>query len=269
MTSPFRKAPQVQQLARCASSAAGRDISPLVATKPQPKKDPKSHLAGLTVNLPYSPTESSSASHGTLGTMPVVPPTTRPHITSVPSVAPNLITPPHVNASNYSRILTPYSADSYESFLAHFDISSRYPTLVHRLRNGFPIGNFSPLLDTYIHPNHGSFREHEPSILKYISEEVSLGHMSGPFSEFDLRREFGQQHVISSPLGAVDKAGEPGKIRAIRDLSHKGKAPHSVNDEVNADEETTKWGKASDMAEVVSPFLLSQSVIAQRSSFSP
>jgi hypothetical protein len=128
--------------------------------------------------------------------------------------------------------------------------------LVHRLRNGFPIGNFSPLLDTYIHPNHGSFREHEPSILKYILEEVSLGHMSGPFSESELRREFGQQHVISSPLGAVDKAGEPGKIRVIRDLSHRGKAPHSVNDEVNADEETTKWGKASDMAEVVSPFFL-------------
>jgi hypothetical protein len=76
--------------------------------------------------------------------------------------------------------------------------------------------------------------------------------MSGPFSESELRHEFGQQHLISSPLGAVDKAGEPVKIRIIRDLSHKGKAPHSVNDEVDTDKETTKWGKASDMAEIVS-----------------
>ena len=161
---------------------------------------------------------------------------------------------PLVNVSNMSRIITPYLPDRFEYFLARFDLSNCYPTLVHRLRNGFPIGNFSPLLATYIHPNHGSFREHEAEILEYILEEVSLGRMSGPFSAAELRREFGGEHFISSPLGAVDKAGEPGKFRTIRDLSHKGKAPHSVNDEVNADEETTRWGKASDMAEIVSPY---------------
>ena len=67
--------------------------------------------------------------------------------------------------------------------------------------------------------------------------------MSGPFTWDELKKE-AHGNVIVSPLGAVDKAGEPGKLRIIRDLSFKGRAPFSVNDKINKDAFTTKWGTA-------------------------
>jgi len=65
--------------------------------------------------------------------------------------------------------------------------------------------------------------------------------MSGPFSWDELKKE-AQGNIIVSPLGAVDKAEEPGKLSIIRDLSFKGRAPLSVNDKINKDAFTTKWG---------------------------
>ena len=57
---------------------------------------------------------------------------------------------------------------------------------------------------------------------------------------------------MSSPLSAVDKAGDPGEIHITHDLSYKGIAPHSMNDEVSPDKEPTCWDKATVMSEVVS-----------------
>lgn len=79
-----------------------------------------------------------------------------------------------------------------------------------------------------------------------------MGRMSGPFTKSELRAHFWNQHFQTAPLGVVPKAGEPGSFRIIRDASFRGDAPCSVNDQIDPDEQTTRWGKALDMAEVVS-----------------
>jgi hypothetical protein len=47
-------------------------------------------------------------------------------------------------------------------------------------------------------------------------------------------------NVIVSPLGTVDKAGEPGKLHITCNLSFKGTAPFSVNDRIDKDAFSTK-----------------------------
>jgi hypothetical protein len=54
----------------------------------------------------------------------------------------------------------------------------------------------------------------------------------------------------------VDKAGEPGKLRIIRDLSFKGKAPFSVNDKIDKNAFTTKWGTAAMVIDLVCVYYL-------------
>jgi hypothetical protein len=67
-------------------------------------------------------------------------------------------------------------------------------------------------------------------------------------------RPFRGQHFQTAPLGAVEKvAGASGDLRIVRDASHRGDAPRSVNDQINPDEQTTRWG--TDMAEIVSTHL--------------
>jgi hypothetical protein len=77
--------------------------------------------------------------------------------------------------------------------------------------------------------------------------------MSGPFTWDELKKE-AKGNVIVSPLGAVDKAGEPGKLRITCNLSFKGIAPFSVNDKINKDAFSTKWGTAASIIDLVSPF---------------
>ena len=79
--------------------------------------------------------------------------------------------------------------------------------------------------------------------------------MSGPFTWDELKKE-AHGNIIVSPLGAVDKAGEPGKLRIIRDLSFKGRAPFSVNDRINKNAFTTKWGTAAMVIDLVHVYYL-------------
>jgi hypothetical protein len=89
----------------------------------------------------------------------------------------------------------------------------------------------------------------------YIQDKVTGERMSGPFTWDQLKKE-ARGNVIVSPLGVVDKAGEPGKLRIICDLSFKGKAPFSVNDRIDKDAFRTKWGIAVSVIDLVSLFLL-------------
>jgi hypothetical protein len=75
--------------------------------------------------------------------------------------------------------------------------------------------------------------------------------MSGPFTWDELKKE-ARGNVIVSPLGAVDKAGEPGKLRITCNLSFKGNAPFSVNDRIDKDAFSTKWGTAAIIIDLVS-----------------
>lgn len=62
-------------------------------------------------------------------------------------------------------------------------------------------------------------------------------------------------HFVSCPLGLVEKAGEPGKFRIIRDLSYVNKEDgYSVNAFLDSDDFPTEWGTAAQVAEIVSLF---------------
>jgi hypothetical protein len=150
------------------------------------------------------------------------------------------------------RVITPLCAEGFDVLLAQFDLVRTFPTLSHRIRHGFPIGNFLPLRRTYAFENHFSNPEHGAYIHRYLLEEVDLGRMSGPFSEDNLRAQFRELHFQTAPLSAVPKVGNPGELRIVRNASFQGSAPCSVNDQINPDEQSTRWGKASDMAEIVS-----------------
>jgi hypothetical protein len=136
--------------------------------------------------------------------------------------------------------------------LSRFNLTDKYPNLVFNLRNGFPIGNMPALSRTYTPSNHKSALEHPEVIRDYLSEERSLGRMSGPFTQEQISLELGG-HFVSCPLGLVEKAGEPGKFRIIRDLSYINKEDgYSVNSFLDADDFPTEWGTAAQVAEIVS-----------------
>lgn len=75
--------------------------------------------------------------------------------------------------------------------------------------------------------------------------------MSGPFSEDEVFNILGG-HFVSSPLGVVEKAGEPGKFRVVRDLSYQNSDGYSVNGFLDSDDFPTEWGTAAQIAEIVS-----------------
>ena len=151
-----------------------------------------------------------------------------------------------------NRIVTPMHFAGFDTLLTRYNLSNSFPTLVHRIRYGFPLGNFMPLLRTYVFRNHVFNPSDVDRPSQYLAEEVAVGRMSGPFTEGELRWYFGNQHFQTAPLGVVPKASEPGCFRIIRDASYKGDAPRSVNDQIDPDEQATRWGKALDMAEIVS-----------------
>lgn len=106
---------------------------------------------------------------------------------------------------------------------------------------------------SYTPPNHKSALENPSVIREYLAEEVSIGRMSGPLTASQVEAELGG-FFVSCPLGLVEKAGSPGNFRIIRDLSYQNKDDgYSVNDHLDAGDFPTKWGTASQVAEIVSP----------------
>jgi hypothetical protein len=194
--------------------------------------------------------ELSPASNGICE--PTAKITIDPPITSAQSVDPKTTLSPHESVSNYEKIVTPLSADGFNTLLHHYNLMLQYPTLSLDLRNSFPLGEFDTYLsDSYNHPNHSNALPHTDRIASYIQDEVTGGRMSGPFTWDELKKE-ARGNVIVSPLGAVDKAGEPGKLRITCNLSFKGKAPFSVNDRIDKDAFSTKWGTAATIIDLVS-----------------
>jgi len=232
-----------------ASFAVEAGIKAVYAPTPILTKESASSRAGGMVGSSLSRPEQRFASSGTSdqnANPTIVLPTT-----SALSVGLRTTLLPHGNASNYDKIVTPLNADGFDILLHHYNLTSWYPNLSWNLRNGFPLGEFDSLQESFNHPNHSNSDYVNDYILKYIEDEVSGGRMSGPFTWDKLKKE-ARGEVIVSPLGAVDKAGEPGKLRIIRDLSFKGKAPFSVNDKIDPDSYITKWTTASMVMDLVS-----------------
>jgi len=246
---PFRKALARMPPLASASSAVEAGIKAVSALTPTPKKAVVSLHAGEMDVSSSSHREQKFASNGM--SAPSASLVTDLPITSARSVVLKTTPSPHENVSNYNKIVTPLSADGFDTLLHRYNLTSRYPNLSWNLRNGFPLGEFDYLHKSYIHPNHPNSDSNNTQILKYIQDEVSEGRMSGPFTLKELKKE-ARGEVIVSPLGAVDKAGEPGKLRIIRDLSFQGKAPFSVNDKIDPNSYLTKWSTAAMIMDLVS-----------------
>lgn len=170
---------------------------------------------------------------------------------SAPSVVPPVITPLVSGASVSGRIITPYRASAFEEELRKHGLLDKHPTLVDRLRKGFPVGNFTPRTVSFTPPNSHAGTKHLAFIQDYVDEEVSLQRMSGPYTRAEVERIL-QAKFVSSPLYVVEKAGSPGKKRLIQNSSFKDASGLSVNDEIDSDDFPTKWGTAAEVAEIVS-----------------
>ena len=250
---PFQRA--LIREPRRVSALSAEDLGIVGVTVPtQPlKKEFASCHAGKMVKSSLLLQEPNLVSNGTSGQSAKI--TIKPPTISAPSADPRTTHFPPVNVSNFDKIVTPLSADGFDTLLHRYDLTSRYPTLSSDLRNSFPLGEFDKhLRKLYDHPNHANALPHVDRIASYIQDEVTEGRMSGPFMWDKLKKE-ARGNVIVSPLGAVDKAGEPGKLRITCNLSFKGSAPFSVNDRIDKDAFSTKWGTAATIIELVSLFL--------------
>lgn len=118
---------------------------------------------------------------------------------------PNTVAPHHVYLDNnlsitqtsynadadFSKIITPYSANNLVTFLEDTNLLEDYPELMFKIKHGFPLGHLDPIHSTYAPPNLPSADEHEHAIKEYIESELTLGCFSGPFSQIELEAKIG------------------------------------------------------------------------------
>lgn len=159
----------------------------------------------------------------------------------------------------FNRIIHPYDTDAFEFFLTKHDLKIPYSLLVANLRNGFPLGEMPPLLDTVIFKNHPSALEHPEVVEKYLTEETDAGRMSGPFSNQHVAKTL-RGHFFSSPLLVSVQIQSPGtadKLRVCRHLSKGDKANPSANSYVNKEDFPTRFDTASKVADIVSSSTIS------------
>ncbi|GBE79380.1 hypothetical protein SCP_0205780 [Sparassis crispa] len=86
-------------------------------------------------------------------------------------------------------------------------------------------------------------------IKAYVSEQVSLGRMTGPYMKDQVETILGS-HFVSSPLAVVPKAGSK-KFRLVQNCSYKDEFGVSVNSQIDSDDFPTKWGTAAQVAEII------------------
>jgi hypothetical protein len=154
----------------------------------------------------------------------------------------------------FSRILTPYSADAFAFFLDKHSLSDKYPFLVRNLRFGFPMGEFPPLKETVIFPNHPSARLHADYIKDYLIEEVKSQRMSGPFSREEMEKilkgPFQSSPIIVNSQPQPD--GLPDKLRICRHLSKGDRLHPSTNHFVDNSKFPTRFASTAEISEIVS-----------------
>ena len=88
-------------------------------------------------------------------------------------------------------------------------------------------------------------------VTDYISEEVVLGNMSGPFTKDETHTIFGS-HFHMVPIGLVEKDPVKGTYHLIQHFSKQDKFGVSVNLQLNSDDFPTQWYSAYTMACYVS-----------------
>jgi hypothetical protein len=153
----------------------------------------------------------------------------------------------------YFRIVHPYDIDAFEHFLSKHDLIYFYPLLVSNLRNGFPLGDMPPLIDTIIFKNHPSALLFSDVVDKYLTDELAAGRMSGPFS-LPYTEKILRGAIMSSPLLVsiqIQQPGMPDKLRVCRHLSKGNKNTPSMNSHIQKEDFPTRFDTASRVADIV------------------
>ena len=160
---------------------------------------------------------------------------------------------PAIDTTALSRIVTPMSADAFDSILAATDLTYKYPRLASKIRNGFPIGDPDAPKKTTILENHLHHPDDSAVIREYLDSETAKGHMTGPFTKEEMDSTVGGVTWVASPVMVVRTPGEhggPEKTRVVINSSKKNGDGISVNEQLHCDD--TTWGTAADVAEIVS-----------------
>jgi hypothetical protein len=131
-----------------------------------PRKATTSPHAGGMVESSSSHLELRSAFNGIF--IPNASQTIVLQITSAPFVPLRTIPSSPANVSNYNKIVTPLSAEGFDTLLHHHNLTS-YPNLSWNLCNGFPLGEFVYLHESFNHPNHSNSNSVNDYILNYMS----------------------------------------------------------------------------------------------------
>ena len=93
--------------------------------------------------------------------------------------------------------MTPLSANGFDTLLHHHNLTSQYPNLAWNLHNGFPLGEFNYLHNSYLHPNHSNSASEAAKILTYITNEVTDGRISEPFTWEELKKQAQGEVIVS------------------------------------------------------------------------
>jgi hypothetical protein len=124
------------------------------------------------------------------------------------------------------------------------------------LSHGFPLGPMPPLRKSVIIKNHSSVDRFPALVGQYISSEIALCRMSGPFSLSDTERIL-RGPIYCSPF-IVDEQdqgpGVPPKYRVCRNLSKDDpiSGMGSVNSFISKEDFPTRFDMACHVAEAVS-----------------
>lgn len=172
---------------------------------------------------------------------------------------------PPSNSSSQPQILgrieTPYKIQGFKGFFdRHQDLHRRYPALLEKLVNGFPMGVFPDLPRTVIFPNEHLDDKLLLFVDSYFKEEVDSHRMSGPFSRLQVERIFGGPFYCA-PL-SIDQPKQQGaappKLRLCINLSRedKHKGISSVNSYCDIKDFPTSYDGADRVARIVGLFLI-------------
>ena len=158
-----------------------------------------------------------------------------------------------VSNNIFLTIIHPYDTDAFEHFISKHNLTYSYSLLVTNLRNGFPLGEMPPLIDTVIFKNHPSTLLHFDVINKYLADELDAGRMSGPFSLQTVERIL-RGAIFCSPLLIsiqTQQPGMPDKLRVCRHLSKSDKKTPSMNSHIHKEDFPTRFDTASRVADIV------------------
>ncbi|PPQ88522.1 hypothetical protein CVT25_009979 [Psilocybe cyanescens] len=141
-----------------------------------------------------------------------------PDFTSVIALRPSFSPFIHVLPEVFSRVITPYSSSAFHALLSKFNLTSAYPSLVHNLDHGFPLGPMPTLKSTHIMNNHPSCRDYPDEVAQYLHDEVTACRMSGPYSRETVERILRGPFQSSPLIVAVQPQGPgvPDKVRVCR-----------------------------------------------------